>query len=62
MEKISDSIDVHSLNDLQLQALWALEKLSDKHHDRFSGASIATHLVEICGVNTSRQAPDLSRQ
>ena len=56
MAKISDSIDVHSLSDLQLQALWVLEKISDKNHDRFSGASIANHLVEICGVNTSRQA------
>lgn len=56
MAKISDSIDVHSLSDLQLQALWVLEKLSDENHDRFPGASIANHLVEVCGVNTSRQA------
>jgi len=56
MAKISDSIDVHSLDDLQLQALWALEQLTDVGSDRFSGASIANHLIEVCGISTSRQA------
>lgn len=56
MAKISDSIDIHSLDDLQLQALWVLEHLSDADKDRFSGASIANHLVESCGISTSRQA------
>lgn len=56
MVKVSDSIDIHSIDDLQLQALWTLEHLSDAGKDRFTGANIANHLVESCGINTSRQA------
>ena len=56
MTKISDSLDVHTFGDLQLQTLWALEQLSSDTKDRFSGNDIANHLVEICGVSTSRQA------
>lgn len=56
MTKISDSLDVHTFNDLQLQALWALEQLSSDKKDRFSSTDIANHLIEICGVSTSRQA------
>lgn len=56
MAKVSDSIDVHPLDDLQLQALWALEQLTNGDNDRFSGASIANHLIEVCGISTSRQA------
>ena len=56
MTKISDSLDVHILNDLQLCALWALEQLSNDTQDRFSGADITNHLIEICGMSTSRQA------
>lgn len=53
--KISDSLDVHDLGDLQLQALWALEQLSSDAHDRFSATDIANHLIETCGVSTYRQ-------
>lgn len=56
MTKISDSLDVHTFGDLQLQTLWALEKLSSDTQDRFSGTDIANHLIETCGVSTSRQA------
>lgn len=56
MAKVSDSIDVHSLDGLQIQALWALEQLLSEDSSRFSGGSIANHLVEVCGINTSRQA------
>jgi hypothetical protein len=56
MSKVSDFIDVHSIGDLQLQALWALEYLSSADKDRFSGTSIANHLIDVCGINTSRQA------
>lgn len=56
MTKISDSLDVHSFNELQLQALWVLDQLSTNTNDRFSGADIANHLIEICGISTSRQA------
>lgn len=56
MAKVSDSIDIHSLEDLQLQALWTLEHLSEVDKDRFSSADIANHLVESCKINTSRQA------
>jgi len=56
MTKVSDSLDVHTLNDLQLQALWVLEQISSETQDRFSGVDITNHLVETCGVSTSRQA------
>lgn len=56
MLKVSDSIDIHSFDDLQLQVLWTLEHLSDISKDRFSAADIAKHLVESCRISTSRQA------
>lgn len=56
MTKISDSLDVHTLGDLQLQALWVLEQLSNDTKDRFSSTDVANHLVEICEISTSRQA------
>ena len=56
VENILDSIDVHTLGDLQLQALWTLEKLSNETKNRFSANEIASYLIETCGVSTSRQA------
>lgn len=56
MEKISDSLNIHTFNDLQLQALWVLEKISSDKQDRFSSLHIANYLIETCGINTSHQA------
>lgn len=56
MTKISDQLDVHTFGNLQLQTLWALEQLASDTKDRFSCVDIANHLIEICGVSTSRQA------
>lgn len=56
MTKISDSLDVHTIGGLQLQALWVLEQISNNEQDRFSGADITNHLIETCGISTSRQA------
>lgn len=56
MPKISDSIDLFSLEGLQLKSLWVLEKISNSTEDRFSATKISNYLIETCGVNTSRQA------
>ncbi|MCH7805901.1 MAG: hypothetical protein IH995_01980 [Proteobacteria bacterium] len=53
--KVSDSIDVHDLEGLQLKALWVLDKLSEKTKNRFSAAEIADYLVETCSVSATRQ-------
>jgi hypothetical protein len=55
-EKVSDTLDVHTLSGMQLKGLWALEKLSNDSKDRFSGTEVVNYLVETCGVNTSLQA------
>jgi len=55
MAKISDSFEVHKLDDLQLKGLWVLDKLSDSK-DRLSSVEIADYLIEECGISTSRQA------
>lgn len=55
MGKTSDSFDVHELGDLQLKAIWVLDKLSDSK-DRLSAGEVADYLVEECGTSTSRQA------
>lgn len=54
--KISDSLDVHNLDDLHLKALWALDRLSTSAKDRFSATEVAHYLVESCHTSTSRQA------
>lgn len=56
MVKISDSLDIHKISDLQIQALWALEQLSNTEQDRFSSNEIANYLIENCITSTSRQA------
>jgi hypothetical protein len=55
MAKVSDSIDVHKLEDVQLKALWTLDKLHVSK-DRLSATEIANYLIENCGASTSRQA------
>ncbi|MDO9183715.1 MAG: hypothetical protein Q7U04_14975 [Bacteriovorax sp.] len=54
--KISASIDVHALADLQAKALWVLDNITDDNEDRFSAITISDYLIEKCGFNTSRQA------
>lgn len=56
MTKASDSLNVHLLDDLQLRAIWSLEQLTSETQNRFSGADVANHLIEVCGISTSRQA------
>lgn len=55
MAKISDSIEIHNLDDIQLKGLWVLDKFSDSEN-RLSSVEIANYLIEECGINTSRQA------
>lgn len=54
--KVSGMIDIHELPTVQLQALWALDSLSDASKNRFSASEITTFLIETCGKHTSRQA------
>jgi hypothetical protein len=55
MDKISDSLDLYKLEELQLKALWVLDKFFDSK-DRLSAIEIANYLVEEYGISTSRQA------
>ncbi len=55
MVKISNSIDVHKLDDLQLKGLWVLDKLADSK-DRLSAVEIADYLIENSNISVSRQA------
>lgn len=58
--KISDEIDIYSLTSLQLKACWVINHLSNEDKDRFSSSEIANFLVEIKGINVSRQAVNAS--
>ena len=54
--KISTSIDVHALVDLQTKGIWVLDNMTNASKDRFSAMAISNYLIEKCGFNTSRQA------
>lgn len=54
--KISEAVDLRDLTSVKLQALWALDSMSDGAIDRYTAADIADYLVEKCHTNTSRQA------
>ncbi len=54
--RISDSIDPHSLETVELKALWAIDQLESNSCDRFTSSLIARYLIEKCSINTSRQA------
>lgn len=54
--KISASIDVHTLANLQAKAIWVLDSMTNDNKDRFSAIVISDYLIEKCGFNTSRQA------
>ncbi len=54
--KISASIDIHALADLQIKAIWVLDNMANNNEDRFSAIAISNFLIEKCGFNTSRQA------
>jgi DNA mismatch repair ATPase MutS len=59
MPKISDSIDLHKLDkNISLYAYWVLDHLTTDTKDRFSSNEIASHLIEVQKIATSRQAID----
>lgn len=58
--KISEKIDIHSLNVNLLKALWVIDCLTVKEKDRFTQSDIANYLIEDCGVEISRQAIDVA--
>lgn len=52
---LADKIDVYKINDVELRALWVLEKLSQQQK-RATSHEISNYLIETCGISMSRQA------
>lgn len=58
--KVSEKIDIYSLNTNLLRTLWVIDWLTTEAEDRFTQSDIANYLIENCGVETSRQAIDVA--
>lgn len=58
--KVSEKIDIHSLDANLLKALWVIDYLTIKGKDRFTQIDIVSYLIENCGVETSRQAINMA--
>lgn len=54
--KISDQVDLYTLDGTLLKSLWAMDNLTTDTKDRFTASEIANFLIEKKGVNISRQA------
>lgn len=57
--KVSDNLNVHELDTIQIKALWVIDHLTTSKKDRFTASEITSFLIEE-GVNTSRQAVRLA--
>jgi DNA-binding transcriptional ArsR family regulator len=54
--KLTDNINVHTIKNMRLKALWALDQLTRKDSDRFSISKVSKYLIDKHGINTSPQA------